>query len=87
LKQGFAMSAELATTDSPSCSRALVPLARAAHGRAQHRPIQRAAAFLAHLIATAGQLPQARARRRADPVEAIAAYRAATARIQRLNNQ
>jgi hypothetical protein len=35
--------------------------------------------FLAHLIATAGQFPQTRERRRADPADAIAAYRAAKA--------
>ena len=34
------------------------------------------AAFVAHLIATAAQLPQTRARRRAEPDEANAAYRA-----------
>lgn len=32
--------------------------------------------FLAQLIATAGQAPQTRMRRRAEPGEAIAAYRA-----------
>ena len=30
--------------------------------------------FIAHLIATSGQAPQTRARRRAAPVEAVAAY-------------
>lgn len=34
------------------------------------------AAFLAHLIATKAQAPQTRARRRAEPAEALAAYRA-----------
>ena len=34
------------------------------------------AVFVAHLIATATQLPQTRARRRAEPDEASAAYRA-----------
>ena len=34
------------------------------------------AAFLAHLIATKTQAPQARAKRRAEPAEALAAYRA-----------
>jgi hypothetical protein len=33
------------------------------------------AGFLAHLIATADQLPQTRERRRAEPEDAIAAYR------------
>jgi hypothetical protein len=37
------------------------------------------APFLAHLIATQMQAPQTRARRRAEPEEAIALYRAATA--------
>jgi hypothetical protein len=35
------------------------------------------AGFLAQLIATAGQLPQTRERRRAEPEDAIAAYRSA----------
>jgi hypothetical protein len=38
---------------------------------------QRQAAFLAHLIATKEHAPQTRERRRAEPEEAIAAYRAA----------
>ena len=38
------------------------------------------AGFLAQLIATADKLPQTRARRRADPAEAIAAYGAANAK-------
>jgi hypothetical protein len=33
------------------------------------------AGFVAHLIATAAQAPQTRARRRAEPEEALAAYR------------
>jgi hypothetical protein len=37
------------------------------------------AGFLAHLIATAEQLPQTRERRRAEPAVAIAAYRTAAA--------
>ena len=40
-----------------------------------HRP---AAAFLAQLIATQMQAPQTRARRRAEPGEAIAVYRSMT---------
>jgi hypothetical protein len=35
----------------------------------------RQAAFLAHLIATKDQCPQTRQRRRAEPADAIAAYR------------
>ena len=47
---------------------------------AQNEPATRAshrsnASFVAHLIATAAQVPQARARRRAEPDEASAAYR------------
>lgn len=34
------------------------------------------AGFIAHLIATAEQVPQMRSRRRAEPKEAIATYRA-----------
>jgi hypothetical protein len=39
------------------------------------------AAFLAHLIATKDQLPQTRERRRAEPADAIAAYRAGNALV------
>ena len=39
------------------------------------------APFLAHLIATQMQAPQTRARRRAEPGEGIALYRAATAAV------
>lgn len=42
-------------------------------------PVYRQAAFLAHLIATKAQAPQTRERRRAEPSEAIAAYRTAGA--------
>jgi hypothetical protein len=61
-------------------SRALVPLA------VRPEPVERidygrpAAPFLAQLIATKQNLPQAREYRRAEPCEAIAAY-TATARI------
>jgi len=59
-------------------SRALVALTPAA---AAWPPSEshRQAAFLAHLIATKDQLPQTRERRRAEPAEAIAAYRAGAA--------
>ena len=59
-------------------SRALVslaPLANAPEVQASYRN----AAFLAHLIATKDQHPQTRERRRAEPNEALAAYRAAAA--------
>jgi len=64
--------------DAPSDSRALVVTAVADIARppiASYRP----AAFLAHLIATKDQLPQTRDRRRVEPHEAIAAYRATEA--------
>ena len=41
----------------------------------------RQAAFLAQLIATRDQAPQTRDRRRAEPMEALAAYRAAAALV------
>ena len=75
------------TTDSPSSSRALVTLATETHDAHPHRPVQRVSNFLAQLIATARQLPQTRERRRADPAEVIAAYRATVERIQRLNEK
>ena len=43
------------------------------------------ATFLTHLIATARQIPQTCERRRADPDEVIAAYRATIERLQKLN--
>jgi hypothetical protein len=58
-------------------SRALVVTARPA--APQTSPVYRQAAFLAHLIATKDQAPQTRERRRAEPSEAIAAYRSAGA--------
>jgi len=55
--------------------RALVALTPAA---APSQPVAyRNAAFLAHLIATKEQAPQTRERRRAEPADAIAAYRTA----------
>ena len=64
-----------AETAPAGASRALVALTPMA---ATYKPSEshRQAAFLAHLIATKGQLPQTRERRRAEPAEAIAAYRA-----------
>jgi hypothetical protein len=76
-----------ATNDSPSSSRALVPLAEQTHDEHPHRPIQRVASFITQLIANASQVPQARARRRADPADVIAAYRATVERIQKLNEK
>jgi hypothetical protein len=81
------MFAGPAGNDSPSSSRALVISAGPEQSAKLHRPIQRAAAFVTHLIATARQVPQARARRRADPAEVIAAYRTTIARLQKPNSQ
>ncbi len=59
-------------------SRALVTLApNADHFDSQ--PQYRNVAFLAQLIATKEQHPQTRERRRADPSEVLAAYRAVAA--------
>lgn len=77
----------LAGTDSPSSNRALVALASAPQDRHPHRPIQRTAAFIAHLIATARQMPQARARRRAEPSDVIAAYQATIEKLKALHQQ
>lgn len=62
-------------TPSGSASRALTILA-AAPARAASPQTRGDAAFLAQLIATKVQAPQTRARRRAEPAEALAAYRA-----------
>ena len=62
---------------SPSSSRALVVLASGRRETHPHCATPRPAFFLAHLIATARQLPQTRERRRAEPCDAIAAYAAA----------
>jgi hypothetical protein len=75
------------TTYLPSSSRALVPLAAQAHDEHPHRPVRRVSNFLAQLIATERKLPQASAKRRADPAEAVAAYRAMVERLQTLNRK
>jgi len=55
---------------------ALVPIASARCERPTAPVDSRANAdFVAHLIATAAQVPQTRGRRRAEPEEAVAAYR------------
>ncbi|MBI1201782.1 MAG: hypothetical protein GC182_04640 [Rhodopseudomonas sp.] len=46
------------------------------------RAVARQANFLAHLIATKDQAPQTRARRRAEPDVAIAAYRSTAALLR-----
>jgi hypothetical protein len=54
---------------------ALVPLGYTDQAAAPPRPSPRAnAGFVAHLIATRAQVPQTRARRRAEPEQAVAAY-------------
>lgn len=59
--------------------RALIPIgAAAATDRSPPMARHPAAAFLAQLIATRMQAPQTRARRRAEPEDAIAMYRAMT---------
>jgi hypothetical protein len=76
-----------AAIDSPSSHRALVALAAAADPTHSYRPLPPTATFLAQLIATAQKLPQARARRRAEPAEAIAAYRTTIELTHKLNRQ
>jgi hypothetical protein len=65
------------SNDGKPQSRALVATVRAITPEPAARPRQ--AAFLAHLIATKHQAPQTRERRRAEPHEAIAAYRTVAA--------
>ena len=48
-------------------------------GRSGQAATHRHAPFVAHLVATKDQHPQTRERRRADPRDALAAYRAAAA--------
>jgi hypothetical protein len=56
-------------------SNALVPLAHNAQAAVNSRTAGRANAdFVAHLIATRIEAPQTRARRRAEPLHAVAAY-------------
>ena len=78
------LSAQASDASAPAAeSRALVavtPVAAGSEPRANHR----LATFLAHLIATKEQLPQTRERRRAEPAEALAVYRAAAALIGRV---
>jgi hypothetical protein len=66
--------------DAPEANRALIAVHAPRAGErlftASRRP---AAPFLAQLIATHMQAPQTRVRRRAEPEEAMAAYRASQA--------
>jgi len=61
--------------DALPASRALVTTAAEPATEQTAGALHREAAFLAHLIATKEQEPQTRARRRAEPAVAIAAYR------------
>ncbi len=72
---------ERAEPDCPapaSEGRALIPLAPVPE-LSERQSGYRNASFLAHLIATKDQHPQTRERRRAEPGEALAAYRATVA--------
>jgi hypothetical protein len=73
--------------DNPSTGRALVSIAPEHNEPHSHRPIHRVASFVTQLIANHSRLPQARDKRRANPAEVIAAYRATVERIQRLNEK
>jgi hypothetical protein len=75
-----------AETDLPSSSRALVLVGPAAEAHPS-RPIQRVASFVTQLIANASRVPQTREKRRAEPTEVIAAYRATVERLQKLNER
>jgi hypothetical protein len=76
-----------AGTNSPSSSRALVAASAEIHDTHRHRPIQRVASFITQLIANASRAPQTCERRRAEPAEVIAAYRATVERLQKLNEE
>src|SRR5207253_8432207 len=84
LKQRRAMLAE---TGLPSSSRALVPVDSPVAETHPHRPVQRVASFVTQLIANASRVPQTREKRRAEPTEVIAAYRATVERLQKLNEK
>jgi hypothetical protein len=77
----------LLKNDSPSTSRALVPLVAEPETAHRHRPVQRTSSFVAQLIASTSRAPQARQRRRAEAAEVIAAYRETVDRIQRLSTK
>ena len=77
----------LAGTDLPSSSRALVLVGSTTTGTHPRRPVQRVASFVTQLIANASRVPQTRDKRRAEPTEVIAAYRATVERLQKLNEK
>ena len=67
--------------DSPSENHALICLEPEFVASHSHRMTRCDAAFLAHLIAMAAQVPQMRERCRAEPAEAAAAYQASIDRF------
>ena len=71
--------------DLPSSTRALVALGPDRETVHPSNTVPRPATFLAHLLANARALPQARQRRRADAAEVIAAYQQTVQRIRNLN--
>jgi len=73
-------------TDLPSSSRALILVGSAPEAHPL-RPVRRVASFVTQLIANAARLPQTRDKRRAEPTEVIAAYRATVERLQKLNEK
>jgi hypothetical protein len=78
IKPSGPMPGDGAPAQASQNSRALVALAPAAGAR-ETLGGKAPAVFLAHLIAMKRELPQTRARRRAEPNEALAAYRASAA--------
>jgi hypothetical protein len=77
LKQECTMASGI---DLPSFHRALTVVTSEPRYTPRYRPLP-GAPFLAQLIANAGGFPQTRERRRAEPAEVVAAYRAAMARV------
>jgi len=75
--QGLSM-----TGASSRSGQALVAIGDRESGPGPFHVVRRQAPFLAHLIAMARQVPQARERRRAEPAEAIAAYRTSLDRLR-----
>ena len=57
--------------------RELVPLTPVEHPHGHMKPARHPAEFIAQLLAARGRAPQLRERRRVEPAEAVAAYRAA----------
>jgi hypothetical protein len=76
---GHSPDAPLAPVESES--RALTIVAQPSPRDLPHF-VRGDAAFLAHLIATKEQLPQTRIKRRAEPEEALAVYRAVAGMIR-----